>query len=58
MEEMLGWARDRGLTRVRAEILSENKRMLRLARAFGAVVQPQSDDFHTVQVSIDLTSRA
>lgn len=56
MEEMLGWARDRGLTRVTGEILSENKRMLRLARAFGAVVQPQSDDFHTVRVAIDLTS--
>lgn len=55
MEEMLGWARDRGLTRVRAEIMFENKRMLRLARAYGGVVQPQSQDFHTVQVAIDLT---
>jgi acetyltransferase len=54
MEEMLGWAHDRGLTRVRAEIMSENKRMLRLARAFGGVVQPQSQDFHTVEVAIDL----
>lgn len=54
MEQMLGWARDRGLARVRAEILSENKRMLRLAREFGAVVQPQNRDFHTVHVAIDL----
>lgn len=58
MAEMLGWARERGLTRVRGEILSENKRMLRLAKAFGAVIQPQSDDFRTVQVAIDLTSGA
>ena len=55
MAEMLGWARDRGLTRVTGEILSENKRMLRLAKAFGAVIQPQSDDYHTEKVSIDLT---
>lgn len=54
MRQMLGWARERGLTRVRAEVLTENKRMLRLAREFGAVVQPQSRDFHTVQVAIDL----
>ncbi|MBR7619172.1 GNAT family N-acetyltransferase [Phenylobacterium sp. 20VBR1] len=54
MEEMLGWARDRGLKRVGAEIMFENKRMLRLARTFGGVVQPQSQDFHTVQVAIDL----
>lgn len=54
MEEMLVWARDRGLTRVRAEIMFENKRMLRLARAFGGVVQPQTQDFRTVHVAIDL----
>ncbi len=54
MEEMLGWARERGLTQVRAEIMMENKRMLRLARAFGGVVQPQSQDFRTVQVAINL----
>ena len=54
MEEMLGWAHDRGLTRVRAEIMNENKRMLRLAKAFGAVVQPRSTDFRTIQVVIDL----
>lgn len=54
MEEMLGWARERGLKRVRAEIMFENKRMLRLARAFGGVVQPQTQDFRTVQVTIEL----
>ncbi len=54
MQQMLGWARERGLTRVRGEILAENKRMLRLAREFGAVVQPQTRDFHTIQVAIDL----
>lgn len=54
MEEMLGWAHDRGLSRVRAEIIFENKRMLRLARAFGGVVQPQSKDFSTIHVAIDL----
>lgn len=58
MAEMLGWARHRGLTRVTGEILSENRRMLRLAKAFGAVIQPQSDDFHTVKVSIDLTPQS
>ena len=55
MRHMLGWARERGLTRVTAEILSENKRMLRLAREFGAVVQPQRADFHAVHVAIDVT---
>jgi acetyltransferase len=54
MEHMLGWARARQLSRVRAEIMLENKRMLRLAREFGAVVQPQSDDFRIAQVVIDL----
>lgn len=56
MREMLRWARDRGLTCVRGEIMAENKRMLRLARAFGAVVQPQTRDFSTVHVVIDLKS--
>ena len=54
MRQMLSWARDRGLTRVRAEIMTENKRMLRLAREFGAVVQPQNRDFRTVQVAIEI----
>ena len=54
MEEMLGWARERGLKRVRAEIMFENKRMLRLAKAFGGVVQPQAQDFRTMQVAIEL----
>ena len=56
MARMLGWARDRGLTRVRAEIMAENERMLRLAREFGAVIQPQNRDFRIVQVAIDLTT--
>lgn len=55
MREMLGWARARGLARVRAEILAENKRMLRLARQFGAVVEPQNQDFRIVHVRIDVT---
>jgi acetyltransferase len=54
MRRMLSWARDRGLARVRAEIMRENKRMLRLARSFGAVSQPHSGDFRTVRVAIDL----
>lgn len=54
MEHMLDWARDRNLTRVRAEILMENKRMLKLAREFGAVVQPQNLDFRIVHVVINL----
>jgi RimJ/RimL family protein N-acetyltransferase len=56
MQEMLNWARGRGLTRVRGEIMRENKRMLRLAREFGAVIQLQNRDYHTVQVAIDLTA--
>ncbi|MDH4386151.1 MAG: GNAT family N-acetyltransferase [Caulobacter sp.] len=56
MEEMLGWAHERSLTRVWAEIMYENKRMLSLAKAFGAVVQPRSRDFRTFQVVIDLDS--
>ena len=55
MEHMLSWARDRKLTRVRGEIMFENKRMLRLAREFGAVVQPQNVDFRIVHVVINLT---
>lgn len=55
MEHMLSWARDRKLVRVRAEIMFENKRMLRLAREFGAVVQPQNVDFRIVHVAINLT---
>lgn len=58
MEEMLSWAHARGLKRVRAEIMFENKRMLGLARAFGAVVQPQSGDFRTIQVAIELDGEA
>ncbi|MFN9848385.1 MAG: GNAT family N-acetyltransferase [Alphaproteobacteria bacterium] len=58
MEHMLGWARARGLTRVRAEIMAENKRMLRLAREFGAVVQPQNQDFRIVHLAIDLSALA
>ena len=54
MREMLGWARDRKLSRVEAEILSENKRMLRLARAFGARVLTYNRDVGTVRVAIDL----
>lgn len=54
MEHMLNWARDRKLTRVRAEIMLENKRMLRLAREFGAVAQPQNLDFRIVQMVIEL----
>jgi acetyltransferase len=57
MEEMLGWARARGLARVRGEILMENRRMLRLARAFGAVVQPQGQDFRALRVVIELAAR-
>lgn len=56
MQEMLGWARARGLTRLRAEILMENKRMLHLAREFGAVVQPQNDDYRSLKVGIKLAS--
>ncbi len=56
MREMLSWARARALTAVRGEILAENKRMLRLAREFGAVVVPQNEDFRIVQVRIDLTA--
>ena len=57
MQQMLGWARARGLARVRGEILAENKRMLRLAKAFGAVAQPRRDDFRTIQVVFDLTDK-
>jgi acetyltransferase len=54
MREMLGWVRERGLTRVTGQIMRENKKMLKLAREFGAQVQPQDQDFHTVHVAIDL----
>lgn len=58
MREMLGWAAERGLTRVEGEIMAENKRMLRLARAFGARVEPRSRDFHTIRVTIEVTPGA
>ncbi len=54
MREMLGWARDRRLVRVEAEILTENKRMQRLARAFGARVLAYNRDVGTVRMAIDL----
>lgn len=56
MRQMLGWAQELKLSRVRAEIMFENKRMLRLAREFGAVVQPQNHDPRIVQVVIDLAA--
>lgn len=54
MAQMLGWARERRLTRVRGEIMMENKRMLRLAREFGAVIQPQNQDLRIAKVVIEL----
>lgn len=54
MREMLGWARERRLVRVDAEVMAENKRMLRLAREFGGRVSSKSRDVGTVRVTIEL----
>lgn len=54
MREMLGWARAKGLVRVEAEVMAENRRMLRLVRAFGGRVRVTDRQVGTVRVAIEL----
>ena len=54
MLEMLGYARTRGLNAVFGEVLSENRRMLDMARELGAVVDGRSGPDRTVRVNFHL----
>jgi acetyltransferase len=54
MQEMLDWARRRGLIRVEGEVLAENAVMLKLAREFGGVVKPVGVDGRTNHVTFAL----
>jgi acetyltransferase len=56
MQEMLAWARERGLARVIGEVLPENATMLKMARELGAAVAPISPDGRSVRVTFDLAA--
>jgi acetyltransferase len=56
MQEMLAWARERGLARVIGEVLPENSTMLKMARELGAAVAPISPDGRSVRVTFDLAA--
>jgi acetyltransferase len=56
MEQMLAWARSRGLVRVAGEVLPENGAMLKMARELGATVE-RGQDGKTVHVTFDLAAR-
>ena len=56
MQEMLAWARQRGLVRVVGEVLPENKTMLKMARELGAAMTPRPLDGRCVRVTFDLTA--
>jgi acetyltransferase len=56
MQEMLAWARQRGLVRVVGEVLPENKTMLKMARELGAAVAPIGPDGRSVRVTFDLAA--
>jgi acetyltransferase len=50
IREMLGWASELDLASVTADILHENKAMLRLARRFGGLAVPRTDDFQVLSI--------
>ncbi len=54
MQEMLAYARGRGLASVFGEVLSENRRMLDMARELGASVDGRSGPDHSVRVNFHL----
>lgn len=54
MQEMLHWARERGLARVEGHVLPENKDMLRMVRTLGGRVLPTGPDFGTARVAFEL----
>lgn len=58
MEQMLDYARRRGLTTVFGEVLAENRRMLEMARQLGARVASRSGPDRSVRVAFDLREPA
>jgi acetyltransferase len=50
----LEWARALGLQRVYADVLPENRVMLRLIQSFGGVAEPERRDPYSVRVWLDL----
>jgi acetyltransferase len=56
MEQMLAYARARGLMTVFGEVLAENHRMLDIARELGATVASRSGPDRSVKVAFDLKS--
>ncbi|MDR3510961.1 MAG: bifunctional acetate--CoA ligase family protein/GNAT family N-acetyltransferase [Caulobacteraceae bacterium] len=56
MEQMLAYARDRELTTVFGEVLTENRKMLDLARELGARVVSRSAPDRSVRVAFDIRS--
>jgi acetyltransferase len=54
MQEMLAYARARGLATVVGEVLAENRRMLELARELGAIVTSRSGPDRSVKVTFVL----
>jgi acetyltransferase len=57
MEQMLAWARSRGLARVAGEVLPENATMLDMAGELGASIE-RGQDGKTMHVTFDLAARA
>ena len=58
MQEMLAWAKERGLARVVGEVLPENETMLKMARELGAAVAPIAPDGRSIRATFDLASPA
>ena len=51
MEQILAYAKRRGIRQVHGDVLAENRRMLQLARDLGFKVQSLSDSPSVIRVS-------
>ncbi|OYX84140.1 MAG: hypothetical protein B7Y75_04745 [Azorhizobium sp. 35-67-5] len=56
MNEILDYARHRGLKRIFGDVLRENMPMLHLAQDLGFKVRPGYDDPTVVRVDLDLAA--
>lgn len=57
MQEMLAYARARGLARVHGDVLRENSAMLTMARELGGVEKGRDEDNRVVEVVFDLARK-
>jgi acetyltransferase len=58
MQEMLAWAKQRGLARVEGVVLRENATLLRMVRDLGGEIGPAGADVAIAHVAFDLTKPA